>query len=96
MGKRFVKFGATHVNPSRVLFVADVYTLGEIHVGGSTPIKTGLPVSQVIEMLEHAMGNQTSADEFGQYSPEIVHKALLADVVRYLEEKLAKPEVRGG
>jgi hypothetical protein len=94
MAMRFVKFGAIHVNPSRVLFVTDVFAQGEINVGDSTSIKTGLPVSQVIKMLEDAMGNQTITDEVGPYPPEIVHKALLADVVRYLEEKLAKNQVR--
>jgi hypothetical protein len=55
MSVRFVKFGATHVNPTRVLFVTEVYGLGEIYVEGSAPIKTGLPIAQVIKMLEDSM-----------------------------------------
>jgi len=96
MGARFVKFGSIHVNPSRVLFVTDVYTLGEINVGASAPIKTGLPTAQVIKMLEEAMSNQTTTNEPGHSPREIVHKAVVADVVRYLEEKLAKKTVRAG
>src|SRR5882762_10218099 len=41
MGVRFVKFGQIYVNPARVLFVTDVYSLGEITIGASAPIKTG-------------------------------------------------------
>jgi len=96
LGVRFVKFGAVHVNPERVLFVTDVYTLGELNMGGPTPIKTGLPTKQVVKMLEEAMGDQADAPEPPRYPPEIVHRAVLADVVRYLEEKLAKKPTQAG
>lgn len=92
MGLRFVKFGQTYVNPLRVLWVADVYSLGEIHIGTSTPIKTGLPTSQVIKMLEDAVAEQPDAGEREDALPETVRKALLADVIQYLEGKLARPE----
>lgn len=96
MGVRFVKFGSTYVNPSRVLFVTDVYAQGEIDVGTSTPIKTGTPISKVIKMLEDAMGNQPNPPEPVHYPPERapVHKAVLADMVEYLEGKLEKTERR--
>jgi hypothetical protein len=55
MSVRFVKFGSTHVNPSRVLFVTDVYMLAELNMGGGAVIKTGLPTAQVLEMLENAL-----------------------------------------
>ena len=96
MGTRFVKFGQTHVNPARVLFVTEVYMTAEIHMGGHAPIKTELPAAQVIKLLEDAMGDQPRGNEAGHYAPEIVHQALLADVVRYLEEKLGKKPVREG
>jgi hypothetical protein len=60
MRVRFVKFGATHVNPSRVLFVTEVYGLGEINVGSGAPIKTGLPIAQVIKMLEDSMAQDSN------------------------------------
>jgi hypothetical protein len=55
MGMRFVNFSPNYVNPSRVLFVKDVYGLGEINMSGVAPLKTGLPVAQVIKMLEDAL-----------------------------------------
>jgi hypothetical protein len=59
MGVRFVKFNHIYVNPARVLSVNEVYSLGEINLGGPSPIKTGLPIRQVIKMLEEAMNSAT-------------------------------------
>jgi hypothetical protein len=55
MGVRFVKFNQTYVNPARVISVNEVYSLGEINIGGPAPVKTGLPIKEVIRMLEDAM-----------------------------------------
>jgi hypothetical protein len=55
-----VKFNQTYINPGRVLFVTEVYTLGEINLGGATSVKTGLPVKEVIRMLEEAMNSTTA------------------------------------
>jgi hypothetical protein len=55
MGVRFVKFNQIYVNPARVISVTEVYTLGEIDLGGPSPIKTGLPIKEVIRMLEEPM-----------------------------------------
>jgi hypothetical protein len=59
MGVRFVKFNQIYVNPARVLSVNEVYSLGEINLGGPSPIKTGLSVKEVIRMLEEAMNSVT-------------------------------------
>ena len=58
MTVRFVKFNSVHVNPLRVLFVTDVYRLGEINLGSGQPIKTGLPTAEVIRLLEEAMNSE--------------------------------------
>jgi hypothetical protein len=89
MGVRFVKFGQTYVNPTRVRFVADVYSLGEIDIGASAPIKTGVRTAEVIKMLEDAMAEPPGPANPEGYLSETVRKELLADVVRYLEGKLA-------
>jgi hypothetical protein len=58
MSVRFVKFGSTHVNPLRVIFVTDVYSLAELNMGGVVPVKTGLRTAQVVKMLEDALSDQ--------------------------------------
>ena len=90
MGVRFVKFGQIYVNPARVLFVADVYSLGEINVGASAPIKTGIRTSEVIKLLEDALTDQPYAAEPGARMEETTPRAVLDEVIRYLEAKLAK------
>jgi hypothetical protein len=90
MGVRYVKFGATHVNPSRVLFVTDVYGLAEINVGLPSPIKTGLPIAQVMKMLDEAMADPADTHASGTDARDAAHKAVVADVVRYLEERMSK------
>jgi hypothetical protein len=65
MSVRFVKFNQIYVNPARVLSVNEVYSLGEINLGGPSPIKTGLPVKEVIRMLEEALNSSAEAPEGG-------------------------------
>jgi hypothetical protein len=90
MGVRYVKFGQIYVNPARVLFVADVYSLGEINIGASAPVKTGVRTSEVIKMLEDAMTEQPHAAEQEPRSRGMTPQAVLDEVIRYLEAKLAK------